>query len=140
QSIQAQNMRVSVAARETDGLVQALKKARTPDKGLDREIGVLLERVTALSGARAAPNPHNAWAYPPRDTHNFKFLADALIKLQHAVDGADAAPSVDAQHGFRALVPMVDAELKAWNELKSRDLAALNAKLRAAGREPIEPK
>jgi photosystem II stability/assembly factor-like uncharacterized protein len=140
QSIQAQNSRVSAAAREAGALVQALKKARAPDKELDREIGGLLERTAALSGAREAPNPHNAWAFPPRDTHNFKFLADALSKLQAAVAGADAAPSVDAQNGFKILLPMVDAELNSWDELKSRDLVALNAKLRAAGREPIELK
>ena len=140
QSIQAQNTRVSAAAREAGALVQALQKTRAPDKGLDREISGLLERAAALSGVREAPNPHNAWAYPPRDTHNFKFLADALAKLQAAVAGADAAPSVDAQNGFKALLPIVDAELKAWDELKSRDLAALNAKLKAAGKAPIDVK
>jgi hypothetical protein len=140
QSIQALSTRVSAAAREAGALVRALKKARAPDKGLDREISGLLERAAAFSGVREAPNPHNAWAYPPRDTHNFKFLADALAKLQAAVSGADAAPSVDAQNGFKALVPMVDAEQKAWDELKSHHLAALNAKLSAAGKAPIDVK
>lgn len=140
QSIEEQSVRVAAGASEADALVQALKKARTSNKGLDRDIDGLLERAAARTGTREAANPHNAWAYPPRDTHNFKFLADALAKLQGAVDGADAAPSIDAQNGFKALLPMVDAELKAWGELKSRDLAALNAKLKAAGREPIELK
>ncbi|HSN01208.1 MAG TPA: hypothetical protein VLS52_09395, partial [Rudaea sp.] len=140
QSIQAQNTRVAAAAREADALVQALKRAHAGDKGFGREIDMLRERAAALSGAREAPNPHNAWAYPPRDTHNFKFLAGALAKLQGAVDGADAAPSVDAQNGFKALVPMIDAQLKAWDQLKLRDLAALNAKLKATGKAPIELK
>jgi hypothetical protein len=140
QAIQAQNTRVSTAAREADALVQALKKAPAQDKALGREIEALRERATALSGAREAPNPHNAWAYPPRDTHNFKFLAGALAKLQGAVDGADAAPSIDAQNGFKMLVPMIDAELKAWDELKSGGLAAVNAKLKAVGKESIDLK
>ena len=57
-----------------------------------------------------------------------------------SVADAEAAPSVDAQNGFKALLPMVDAELNSWDKLKSRDLVALNAKLKAAGKEPIDVK
>ncbi len=138
QSIQAQSVRVASAARECGELLRAL--SQTGNTKFDRTIGALRERVRALDGSREAPNPHNAWAYPPRDTKNFKFLAGSLMKLQSAVDGADAAPSIDTQDGFKALAPMVDVVLQAWNELKSRDLAALNAKLKAAGKEPIDLK
>ena len=137
-SIQAQSERVASAARESGALLRALN--RTGNTKFDGAISALRERLRALDGSREAPNPHNAWAYPPRDAKNFKFLAAALAKLQAAASGADAVPSIDAQNGFKALVPMVDAVLQAWDELKSRDLAALNAKLKAIGKEPIDLK
>lgn len=136
QSLQLQSARVATAAHEVAAVGKALDTVQ--DKKREHQIRELRERVAAISGARTAANPHNAWAYPPRDTHNFTYLAGAVARLQAAVDGADAAPSVDAQNGYKALVPMIDAELKAWDELKSRELAALNAKLKAAGKGPIK--
>ncbi len=136
QAVQAQGERVARASRETGTLLRALGQIH--DTGLGREIAALSARARELDGSREAPNPFNAWAYPALDTHNFKFLADALAKLQGAVAGADAAPSIDAQDGYKALVPMVDSTLKAWDELKARDLTALNAKLKAAGKEPVK--
>lgn len=136
QAIQAQSARVTTASRQTGALLRALGQIHDAESG--REIAALGARARELDGSREASNPFNAWAYPARDTRNFKFLADALAKLQGAVAGADAAPSIDAQDGFKALVPMVEATLKSWNELKTRDLAALNAKLKAAGKTPID--
>ncbi|MDE2257813.1 MAG: hypothetical protein KGK05_08645, partial [Xanthomonadaceae bacterium] len=137
-SIQAQSERVASAARESDAMLHALDTIKA--KGLSHEVETLRIRVQAISGTRSAPNPHNVGAFPPRDTKNFKFLAGLLMKLQSAVDGADAAPSIDAQNGFKALAPMVDAVLRAWDELKSRDLAALNARLKAVGMASIDLK
>lgn len=135
-AVQAQSQRVATASRENGALLRALGQIH--DTGLEHEIAALSERARQLDGSREAPNPFNAWAYPARDVRNFKFLGEALGKLQDAVAGADAAPSIDAQNGFKALVPMVDATLKSWEEFKSHDLAALNAKLKAAGQEPIK--
>ncbi|MBS0555919.1 MAG: hypothetical protein JSR27_00740 [Proteobacteria bacterium] len=136
--IEAQNTRVGVAAHAADALHRALLALGAQGKGnWSKNAQALDTRVQVLSGKRDAPNPRNAWSFPPRDTQNFAFLAGALAKLQVAVDGADAAPSIDAQNGFKALVPMVDATLQAWHDLQSRELPALNAQLKAAGKEPI---
>ena len=92
----------------------------------------------ATFGARAAPNPFNAWSFPPQDTHTLAFVAQALGELMGAVDGADAAPSPDARTGYAKLASLTDATLAAWDAFKRDDLAALNASLRAAKRKPIE--
>jgi hypothetical protein len=134
--IERQTVRVAAAAHENGALLLALGSIR--ETKLDGDVGALRERARALAGTHEAPNPHNAWAYPPRDANNFKFLGDALAKLLSAVDGADAAPSVDAQNGYKALASMVDATLGVWDELKSRDLAALNARLKEAGKEQVK--
>ncbi|MGH8042833.1 MAG: WD40/YVTN/BNR-like repeat-containing protein [Rudaea sp.] len=137
QKIELQNARIATATKDAEALAHALDTTSASGQ-LAREISTLRARVLGLSGIRKTANPYNAWAYPPRDTRNFRFLATALGKLDAAVDGADAAPSVDARNGFNVLVPMIDASLKIWDEFKSRDLAALNAKLKAAGKAKIK--
>jgi hypothetical protein len=65
-------------------------------------------------------------------------LAQALGKLAGAADDADAAPSPDAIAGYDALMPMLDAALAEWQQLKSTDLAAVNAQLRGAGQAELK--
>jgi hypothetical protein len=60
-------------------------------------------------------------------------MKDALDKLAAAADGADAAPSPDLVSGFGKIQPSLDATLAAWEGIKGKDLAVLNAKLKRAG-------
>ena len=65
-------------------------------------------------------------------------MGEELDKLATAVDGADAAPSPDAVSGFAAIQPALDHALDAWEELKTKDLPALDLRLKAAGEAAIE--
>jgi photosystem II stability/assembly factor-like uncharacterized protein len=130
---------VTIAAHEIKQMLEGLKKARPQSpKDVASEIDALTLRARTLSGMRETANEKNAWAFPPRDTHNFLFLTESLEKLQDAVDGEDAAPSPDTQRGFEAIGPLLEASLKDWDDLKASDLAALNAKLQAAGQAAIK--
>jgi len=92
----------------------------------------------AAADIAEAPNPYNAWAFPPNNVQNFRYLGGAFRSLMQAVDGgADAAPSSDARDGYTKLSGMLDASLQKWSALKTSELAALNAKLKAAGKKPI---
>ena len=138
-TIEQQSARVGTAVHEAQTVLDAIASKRShATSGLAVAIDALEEHVRALSGARASANPRNAWAYPPPDTRNLAFVAAALAKLERAVDGADAAPSPDARVGFKAMQPLVDAALVAWDDLKTRELAGLNAKLQKAGQKPIK--
>jgi photosystem II stability/assembly factor-like uncharacterized protein len=136
--IEAQHMRVASAAAQTKAAIASAIKARAEVPSLVHDIDALIERLHSVSGTRESPNPHNAWTYPPRDTKNFQFVGGELDSLMLAVDGADAAPSVDAQHGLEVLLPTIDATLQAWDQLKSTDIAAMNAKLKAAGKAVLK--
>lgn len=137
--IEAQSTRLGQAAGAAGALHRALRDLhKQGDSRFVKAAQALDAKVVALSGRRDAPNPHNAWSFPPRDTHNFAFLASSIEKLSSAVDGADAAPSPDSRAGFTALQPMIEATLKAWDDLKTGDLAALNAKLKTAGQSPLK--
>ena len=85
-----------------------------------------------------APNPYNAGTFPPDNVQNFRYLGSAFRSLMQAVDGgADAAPSNDARAGYIKLSGMLDASLQKRSALKTTELSALNAKLKAAGKRPI---
>jgi photosystem II stability/assembly factor-like uncharacterized protein len=133
--VEQMSARVAAASQEAENLLEALKKigagARTD---LSRDLDHLREGIHAMTGTRPAANPHNAWSFPPRGTHTFRFLNESLEKLLQAVDGADAAPSPDARRGLEATALLVDATLQSWDAFKSRDLAALNSRLQGAGK------
>jgi hypothetical protein len=69
-----------------------------------------------------------------------RYVGEALDALNHAVDGADAAPSPDAQAGFAKLQPLAETTVKSWQALQSHDVAAMNARLQKAGAAPLEIK
>jgi photosystem II stability/assembly factor-like uncharacterized protein len=95
-------------------------------------------QLSALSGSQPTANPANAFAFPPQHIQSLRWLSGALGNLLEAVDGADAAPTPDARAGLAKLSPMVDSVLAAWERFTAADLQALNAKLTAAGLQPIE--
>jgi hypothetical protein len=64
-------------------------------------------------------------------------VAERLGAFAAAVDGADAAPAPDAEAGVALLEPAARASLAAWEALKAKDLAALNARLTQAGLRSI---
>ncbi len=127
------------AIGEAEQLHAALLAARKqPDPAFAEAYAALDARVVGVAGIVDAPNPNNAWAMPPKTTSTLAFLGGSLGKLASAADDADAAPSHDARSGYDALIPMLDSAMANWQRLKSEDLAALNAKLRAAGKPELK--
>jgi len=116
-----------------------LQKASKDANGdLKQSIDALDAKVVAAADITEAPNPYNAWTFPPNNVQNFRYLGGAFRSLAQAVDGgADAAPSPDARAGYTKLSGMLDASLQKWSALKTTELPALNAKLKAAGKKPI---
>jgi hypothetical protein len=139
--IEAQRVRVATASRDAGTLLEALGERRKgADAALARDIDALSARVQAALGGKPAPNPHNSWSYPPQNVRTLRYVGEALDTLNRAVDGADAAPSPDAQAGFAKLQPLADTTLAAWQSLQSRDVAAFNDRLKKAGVAPLESK
>ncbi|MDR3389449.1 MAG: hypothetical protein P4L92_20585 [Rudaea sp.] len=136
--IETARAKVATAAREAAALVEQLGARRAAGSALAGDLDALTQRTHDIAGTRAAANPHNAWAFPPRSTRSLRFVAESLDKLGQAVDGDDSAPSADAQQGVRQIGPLVDACLRTWDAFKAEEVAALNDKLRAAGQVPID--
>jgi hypothetical protein len=120
-----------------DEAVELLKRLQARpahvDAALQTSIDALLDKAAALSGMEAHPDPRNSMGRPPQRTDSLRALSIDLRKLEQAVDGADADPSADAQTSYTSLSQTLAATLAGWQQLKQQDLAALNAKLKAAG-------
>jgi hypothetical protein len=139
--IEPLRVRAATAAHEAEKLLEALApRGKGADAASARDIDAFSERVHALLGGKPTANPKNVWSFPPQRVQTLRYVVEALDALNRAVDGADAAPSTDAVQGLARLQPLIDATLTAWQTLQTRELAALNARLKAAGREPVEPK
>ncbi len=135
--IARQASRVAVATHQAAETVEALAHAQLKARGnLKHRIESASRRVQDLSGNYTVPNPLNSWYLPAKTTHTLRYLSTSLASLQQAVDGADAAPSVDAQNGFKALQPIAESTLSAWQKM-STDLARLNKDLGKAGFKPV---
>jgi hypothetical protein len=92
-----------------------------------------------LAGIVDAGNPSNAWAYPPTTTTSLRLVAETLGKLATAAGSADAAPTPDARAGYAVAMPAVEQSLATWAAFKSTELAALNARMKAAGKKAVSP-
>jgi len=132
------NARATAAAGEAGKLAKALAERRkAAGAELGRAIQTFQARLAAVWGASPEPREGAPWWVPAKPPAGLTAVLGELGKLANAVDGADAAPSPDAVAGFDELQPVFAAALGAWDELKSRDLAALNARLKREGKPVI---
>ncbi|HTA65507.1 MAG TPA: hypothetical protein VK753_08380, partial [Xanthomonadaceae bacterium] len=139
--VEAAQARLAQAQSEEKAWHKALGNER---KGADLSLRVAIDafddKLVAIDGLTQTANPNNAWAFPPKSTSTLVFVADGLDKLLAAVDDADAAPTTDARTGYARMLPMLDGVLAAWERLKTTDLAALNARLKEAGKPMLDEK
>lgn len=60
-----------------------------------------------------------------------------LASLQGSVDAADAAPTAQQVDVYDLLRKRLDDVLTEWNEIRTKEIPALNEQLRAAGIGPV---
>src|SRR5690348_11400908 len=139
QQVEGLMAKLAAAQAQAGKLHKQLQAAHKQASGdLANVIAALDEKVVAIAGITEAPNHFNAWTMGPSGTENFHFMDGALGSLMQAVDGgADAAPSPDARAGYAALSSKLDGVLASWNAIRTNDVSALDAKLKAAGQKPI---
>jgi photosystem II stability/assembly factor-like uncharacterized protein len=135
--VEAEQLRVSTALAGAERLLDALD-ARLPTAGkLHREMTALLAKAANISGTRPQAQRVPFPAVPPLRTDSLQAIAFDLRGLEAAVDGADADPSPDALTSYATLSRTLTATLAEWDELQRTDVSRLNARLKAAGQQPI---
>jgi photosystem II stability/assembly factor-like uncharacterized protein len=140
--VEKAQVRVAIAQGEAKRLHKALARERI-SAAIDAELAAEIEATDAetvrLAGIVDAGNPSNAWAYPPTTTTSLRLVAETLGKLATAAGSADAAPTPDARAGYAVAMPAVEQSLAAWDAFKSTEFAALNARMKAAGKKAVSP-
>jgi len=66
-------------------------------------------------------------------------LNSAMSTILSALDSADAAPTTQQTAMFGEVEAALNDQLKAWDQLKSKDVAEMNAKLKQSGLPEIDP-
>ena len=124
----------SAAVKLLDALDTRMKHA-----GAERgALAALYARARHLSGERPFPAHHRGFGSPPsRNLQSLAMLSQALVRLERAVDGADAAPSPDAVRGYSILSRELKATLMRWQRLEQVDVPKADRQLKKAGGPPL---
>jgi len=124
--------------RSVRGQLEALKKrlaADTNAKPVVDAADALIKKMNAVEEkiiqpkSKAGEDPLN---YPIQ-------VADQLTALQETVESADAAPTAASFTVFDELNSRLEAQLAAWRDIQSKDLAALNALIQKSSIPAIAP-
>ena len=91
-------------------------------------IDALDQKAAALEGGGARASGRHSGS----DDHNLVQLNGELATVFNVIAGPDSAPTTQAVATAGDLDRALQAQLSRWQELKSRDVAALNVQLRQA--------
>ena len=139
---QVEHARIELAAALAEaGKIHGAIAARSKQASgvLASALAAADQRLLAVSDL---PPPRDSiyWSGPaPRTTAGFRYLSGAFGELARAVDGADAAPTLDVQQGYAKDRALLSAALGEWSAFKATTLPALNKQLQAAGAAPLAP-
>lgn len=127
------------------GAVDAIRKLRTrlrelrdktEDKALTDALAELEKKVSALEGA-AAPRRGQRFAEGPREP-SLGRLAGEIGRLLEVLQGADATPTTQAAAACEQAQTGLRDLLARWEDLKAKDVKALNERLGKAGLPLLE--
>ncbi|MGH6889788.1 MAG: WD40/YVTN/BNR-like repeat-containing protein [Rhizomicrobium sp.] len=98
-------------------LADANKRLKSVRRHRDPRSVQLAARILDISGI--THDSENVAVRPPRRADSLETLETDLQNLEHAVDGADADPSPDAEASYQILSSALAATLREWEKLKS---------------------
>ena len=124
--------------QQVKGLRQQLKTLK--DKGgkvpLAEAIAALDKKAADLEGVEGG---YSARFLSTPEGRSLSRLNEGLYTLLGAVDGADIEPTSQQVATFNEVNKALDQQLTRWQEIRTKDVPALNLKLRDAGLQPLNP-
>ncbi len=135
--VQDASSQVSASIKEATALLKVLAERKAHETKLLPQFEHVENDISGLSDIPVAARVRSGHENPLFRTDSLKSLAADFDKLKRAVDDADAEPSADSLAAYAALSKTLTATLQAWAQLKEKDLAALNAQLKAEGEKPV---
>jgi len=111
------------------GQVKELKTKAGPGELADL-ISSLEEKAAALEGK--SEDRFTALPRKAKEAENLNHLNQELGTLLHVVQGTDAAPTTQALATHGELRQALQGLLASWNELRRREVSAVNQRLKAS--------
>ncbi len=120
------------ALQQVRNLREQLKsvKARVKRGQMQREVDTLEQRASDLEGTEGG---WGALFLSTPEGRSLTRLNVGLKTLLAAVDSADTAPTKAESDTFRDAQTAVKEQLALWNEIKTKDVPALNSQLQKSG-------
>ena len=103
------------------------------------ELAAADEELLAISDLAPERSSPDSIGRPPTTTAGLRYLAAAFHGLARAVDGADTAPTADAERGYRRHRALLDRALAGWAQFRSTELPHLSAQLQSSGAAAAAP-
>ncbi|MGI8496796.1 MAG: WD40/YVTN/BNR-like repeat-containing protein, partial [Gemmatimonadaceae bacterium] len=115
-----------MALKEVQSLREELRRLRgRAQEAVAETIAKLDDRLAALVGSGGAGRGGGG-------DENLTRLNAELIAVYNVIEGADATPTTQAVAGAARLQTILSGQLAKWREIRTQDLPALNAQLKAA--------
>lgn len=136
--VQAASEQISAALKEATQVLKTLEERKAFKAELRPQIEQIEVDVSSLSDIPLPANIRAGRENTPLRTDSLQSLSADFEKLKSAVDGADAEPSADSLASYAELSKTLSNTLRTWEQLKQKDLAGLNARLKADGEKPVD--
>lgn len=94
-------------------------------------------KLVALGDLPPEPTSPDTSEVALKSIEGLRYLSGAYSSIARAVDGADAAPTTDAQRSYLVHTTLLSHALQEWGRFQSVTLPSLNKQLQAARLEPI---
>jgi photosystem II stability/assembly factor-like uncharacterized protein len=139
-ALQSQASAAQREARQLRAKLQSTRQQASGNAAVLTALDALDRKMQEIAGTTAAPNPSSAGvAEPSSDIASLQYLGRKLSEIAGSVNNPDAVPTTTAVTAFDQVQPAITAALAKWGELKSTDLAQLNAVLRQNNLPEIQP-
>jgi len=137
--VQAASEQISAALKEAALLLMTLEERKAGKAELRPQIEQVEADVSALSDVPLPTKVRAGRENLPLRTDSLQSLQADFEKLKSAVDGTDADPSADSLVSYAELSKTLSNTLRAWEQLKRKELASLDTRLKAEGEKPLDP-
>jgi hypothetical protein len=141
QQVAAKSAEVARARGEVAAVrsqIANLLKQSSADTGLLAALNALDTKAAEIGGVTPTASPDSSGVSgPTNDISSLMFVGGELGQISGAVEGIDAAPSLQVMTAFANAQKLATAAITKWNAAKAKDLPDVNAQLQKSNLQPI---
>ncbi len=122
---------------EVRGQIAKLRPQATGHAALASALASIDRDAESVGGTRAPRVAPGNVPPPPKEETSLAFLGGDLAQIAFAVDAGQSAPTAEELHALADAGATLAKTMARWSSIKTKDLPALNEKLKQAGLAPI---